>query len=445
MIGTWATRALTLFAVWVTLTAPMSASAQSAGVDILELVQQEKYDDARAELAKTPHTDLDAVFLEAQIFTRQGNPEEAVRIYRAILAVQPDRIEIRQVLARTLLEMGDLEAARFHFRTLLETDRRPGIVEQYANVLRQIERNTPSGVSATFAIVPSTNINRGTTNTFVQSGDPTSGTINQSSKETSGVGIQIGVNGFLRFPREQGGLYTASASAIQVIYSDPIYNVFQPTLALKFENGSQAGIWSWEVFARRTFRRDVSQPSGIVGVPGTVSNSSSNSYGFALSGRRALTAPNILTYSAVLQQTEFDSLTNQSGPTGTFKLGIQRNLSPSTAINGGIALGRGLPKGDSFKYRSAGVEFGLSKSWTGGWATFVGVESGVRWYDANFGFTGTKRNDRYLTLTGSVLNSTFSWQGFSPRVTCSIQTNASNIGFYDFDATECNVLLTRGF
>ena len=438
-------KSIRVAATLLCLIVPLEAPAQTAGADILSLVAQGKFDEARAALEGIPHNDLDALFLEAQILTRQGRPDEAVRIYRAILAAQPGQIPIRRVLAETLLAMGDLEGAKFHFRRLLETDRRDGVSEQYATILRRIEQNSPSGVSASFALVPSTNINRGTTNTYVQPGDPTSGTINQSSKETSGIGAQISATGFLKFPRQKGGVFTLTASAVQVLYEDAVYNIFQPTLSARFENGSEAGIWSWEVFARRTFRRDVLQPSGIPGIPGTVSNSSANSYGISFAGRRALGGPNILTYSTVIQQTDYDSLTNQSGPSATFKLGLQRNVNTTTAVNGGIVLGRGRPTGDAFKYRTAGVEAGVSKTWTGGWATYTGAEYGLRWYDAPFGFTGTKRNDRYFTVTGSVLNSTISWNGFSPRVSCSWQTNASNIGFYDYDATECNVLLTRGF
>ena len=425
--------------------ASSQAFAQSAATNILQMVQEGDFDGARATLAKTPHGDIDALYLEAQILTRQGRPGEAVKIYRAILAVQPGQIEIRQILAQTLFQMGDFEAARFHFRELLETDRREGVKQQYAAALRRIEQNTPSGVGASFAIVPSSNINRGTTNTYVQSDDPTSGTISESGKATSGVGLQFGVNGFYKIPRAQGGLYTLTASATQVLYSETVYNVFQPTLAIRFENGNEAGIWSWEVFARRTYRRDRAEPSGIIGIPDRISNSSANSFGLSVSGRRALSGPNILTYSTSVQQTQYDSLTNQDGPTASFKLGIQRNMSNTTAVNAGVSLGRGLPQGDSFKYRSAGIDVGISNTWKGGWATYAGAGVGLRWYDANFGFTGMKRNDRYLTLTASVLNSTLSWNGFSPRVTCNWQSNASNIGFYDYDATECNVLMTRGF
>ena len=221
---------------------------------------------------------------------------------------------------------------------------------------------------------------------------------------------------------------------MNVIYDKPEYNVFQPGVALRFENGNETGIWSTEVFARRAFRRDI----------GT-SNYSANTFGLSLSGRRALTGPNILTYSATGQQIEYDTVTNQSGPTANFKLGLVRNVDRTLSLNGGFTFGRALPEGDSFKYRSVGVEAGVGKLWTGGWTTYAGVEYGVRWYDARFAATGTFRNDRYLSLIGSVLNSTFSWNGFSPRLSCAYNTNASNVAFYDYDAVECYVAFTRGF
>lgn len=92
--------------------------------NILQLVGAGEFDGAREALAATPHSPIDELFLEAQILIRQGRPEDAISIYRALLAAKPGLIPIRQLLAKTLLEIGDFEAARFHFRTLLETDNR---------------------------------------------------------------------------------------------------------------------------------------------------------------------------------------------------------------------------------------------------------------------------------------------------------------------------------
>ena len=216
MIASTKTKLLLVLLAVLSLSLPLRSHAQDAGGQppsdgqIIQLVAEGKFDEARQALAAVPHNDLDALFLEAQIFVRQGRPEEAVKIYRAILAVQPGQIAIRQILAQTLLQMGDLDAARFHFRTLLETDRRDGFVEQYANVLRQIDQNSPSGVSATLTFVPSTNINRGTRNETITGsslfGD-SEGTISQDSQEKSGIGVQISANGFLKFPREEGGAF----------------------------------------------------------------------------------------------------------------------------------------------------------------------------------------------------------------------------------------------
>lgn len=406
-----------------------AAQAQNAASSILQLVAAGDFDGARRELAATPHSPIDELFLEAQILVRQGRPEDAVSIYRAVLAAQPGLIPIRQLLAKTLLEMGDFEAARFHFRTLLETDTRNGVQQQYAAALRLIQQKIPSGISASFSIIPSSNINRGTTNSIIQTGlGPFQ--ISPSSREQSGVGLQFGLTGFLRVPQGEAGLLTFSASAFQTFYSKSEFNVLQPSLSASYQSTSATGIWSIEAFARRAFR-DV--------------GSDYTTLGLQYSGRRKLSGPNVLTYSVLGQDVQYDTDPALSGPTINFDLGLQRQITPTTAISGGVRVGRGLPEVDHLKYRSASIYGGISRNWNGGWATFTGVEVGTRWYDSNFTALPFKRDDQFMVLTGTVLNSTFSWQGFSPRVSCSVQKNVSNVAFYDYTATECNIQMTRDF
>lgn len=301
--------------------------------------------------------------------------------------------------------------------------------QQYAQALRIIQQKIPSGISASFSIIPSSNINRGTTNAVIQTGlGPFQ--ISPSSQEQSGIGLQLGLTGFLRIPTGDAGLLTFSASAVETFYSKSEFNVFQPSLSANYQSTNENGVWSINLFARKAFREVGSDYTTL---------------GAQFSGRRKLDGPNILTYSVLGQNVEYETDTSLSGPTINFDLGLQRQVTPTSAVSGGVRIARGLPEVDHLKYRSASIYAGISKNWTGGWATFTGVEVGTRWYDANFTALPFKRDDSFLTLSGTVLNSTFSWQGFSPRVSCSIQKNISNVAFYDFTATECNIQMTRDF
>ena len=415
-----------------------TAYSQQAAQDILTLVQNEDYDGARAALAKTEHNDLDALFLEAQIFTRKGQVNEAIAIYRAILAAQPDQVRIRQVLAQTLFQIGEFESSRFHFRKLLEAEQNPQLRAQYANALSQIQKNIPSGVSASFSFVPSSNINRGTNNETIEGGGIFgAGTISDLGRKTSGIGFQLNVAGFHKIPYGDSGLFTFTAAATQVLYTAETFNIFQPSVSVRYDNSSPLGIWSLNGSVSHTLRRGDLEATFY----------DYTSYALSLSGRRKLSGPNILTYSLTGRYFDPDSDANdsQKGPSYELNLGGQRQLNAAHALIGGFKVGRGLPQSASYRYKSLAAYMGVSSSWPKGWSSYVGLEAGKRNYDENFGFFSFKRDDGYQTLTASVLNSNFSWRGISPRVTCSYTENRSNVAFFDYNSYECNILMTKDF
>lgn len=429
-------KALLISVVFAFAGSQTSTAQTVEAANILQLVQAGKFDEARALLAETPHGPIDAAFLEAQILIRQGRAQEAVAIYRQLLAQQPGLIPVRQLLADTLFQIGEFEGARFHFRYLLENDPNTNVRQRYANALRVIQQRIPSGVTASFSLIPSSNINRGTNNTNYNTG-----VINDSSRRKSGLGGQLVLNGFLRFPQDDGGLYTLKGTLAGIVYSASEYNSLSPGVSLEYQKTTDIGLWSIEAFANRSIKRDI--PSGLF----TVNNFTNSSYGLTYSERRKLTGPNVLDYDVSLQHVSYDTETSNSGNFASFRLGLEHRLDATTSLLGGVKLGRGLPELNYNRYKSAAVYGGMSKNWSGGWGTYFGAEFGTRWYDADFGNdpNAGKRKDDYVTLTATVLNSTISWNGVSPRLTCRAQENFSNIAFYDYPALECYMQLTRDF
>ena len=407
----------------------VAAAAQNNGAGLLSMVGQGQYDTARDALAQVEHSPVDEAFLEAQILAHQGRLVEAVEIYRAILAASPDLVPVRQVLAQTLLNMGDFDAARFQFRTLMEAEANADLRVQYANALRLIDQQTPSGINASLAIIPSTNVNRGTYNTSIQAG-ALNFSIDPSSRQSSGVGLQFGLNGFWRKPVNSNSVLTFAAGASQTLYDDDQFNILQPYVSVAYSRTEPTSTWSLTGFANRALRE---------------SGDDYTTYGMQYAARRQLTGPNTLSYSLQAQQTDFDVQTVQSGPTYSLDVGVQRQINPTTSITGGVKLSRGLPEGDHLKFLSTSLYGGVSKNWRGGWTAFTGLEVGTRNYDANFTALPFEREDEFLTLRGSVLNSTISYAGFAPRLNCTVQFNTSNVAFYDYNATECSFELTRGF
>ena len=410
--------------------APGAAQVVPVGAaGLLAMVGQGQYGKARDALRAAEHTDVDVLFLEAQILAHQGRLSEAVAAYRAILAANPGLTPVRQILAQTLFNMGDYDAARFHFRTLMEAEPNPDLRVQYANALRVIEQQIPSGINASFAIRPSTNINRGTYNTSFQAG-ALNFTIDPTSRQVSGVGLQVGVNGYYRIPVSDSAVVTLSAGASQTIYEDDSFNVTQPYASVAYTKNAAQSTWTGSVFVNRAYRD---------------AGNHVTSYGLQYSARRQVNGPYVLTYSAVAQQADYDTQPTQTGQTYSFDLGIQQQVNPTTSLSAGLKLARGLPESDAFKYWSTSAYAGVSRNWRGGWSGFMGVEVGGRRYDDNFTALTFARDDEFVTLSGSLLNSTISYAGFAPRLNCSLQINSSNVAFYDYNATECSFELTRGF
>ncbi len=402
-----------------------SVVAQTNGDGVLGLVGQGQYDKARDALKSVPHNQLDQLFLEAQILAHQGQLSKAVEAYRVILAIQPGLVPVRQVLAQTLLNMEDWDAARFQFRTLMEAEPNADLRVRYANALRIIDQKTPSGINASVAVVPSTNVNRGTYNDTISNF-----TIDPDSQEESGVGLVFGLNGFYRKPVSGNGVVTLAAGIVQSVYEEAAFMVTQPYANVAYTETASDSIWSLTGFASKTYRDE---------------NNDALTYGLRYAARRQLSGPNTLSYSFQAQNTEYSKYENQSGPTVSMDVGLQKQISPTMGISGGVKLSRGMAEDDAFKYWSTSVYGGVSNSWRGGWNASARLELGIRPYDGDFTLLSFARDDEFAILTGSVLNSTISYGGFAPKLTCTIQLNRSNVAFYDYNAQECSFEFTRGF
>jgi len=141
--------------------AQANRSGPSQANQVLTLVQQGKFEEARALLRSFEAGKFDILFLEAQIQRAEGKPDEAVKTLRSILADEPGLILARRTLAQTLIDMRDFEAAEFHLKILNRSDPNPTARGSYRQALARISRARPYGVSASFSLVPSSNINRG--------------------------------------------------------------------------------------------------------------------------------------------------------------------------------------------------------------------------------------------------------------------------------------------
>ena len=130
------------------------------------LVQERRFDEARplvAALGQAPGFALQHRFLTGFIAVETGNPEEAIRQFRAILADDPAQTRVRLELARALLMTGKEAAADHHFR-LAENDAAlpEDIVRTIRNARGVIRSQRMWNFTLDLGLAPDTNINSAT-------------------------------------------------------------------------------------------------------------------------------------------------------------------------------------------------------------------------------------------------------------------------------------------
>ena len=175
-----------------------AAFAQSADTpNISRLISTGQIEAARVAFDGQNPSQADSAFFEAQILKAQRRFPKAIRAFRQVLQIDPNYINARRELAHTLLLNRDYGPARFHFEELLKIDQNDQMSDGYRGFLNVIDQNKPVGFSGYFSILPSTNVNRRTTNTVI---DTNLGrfVIDPNSQAESGVGAQLGFSGYFR-------------------------------------------------------------------------------------------------------------------------------------------------------------------------------------------------------------------------------------------------------
>lgn len=124
-----------------------------------QLIVNEKYDQARSYLLKNGGTADDVVWLEAEIAVAQGNFGKAIKHYRALVAKYPGDLGLRSTLARLLVSNRNFQSAEFHIRQLADRVSDPNQKSALVKEANQIGQYDKFGVSGSFGLTPSTNIN----------------------------------------------------------------------------------------------------------------------------------------------------------------------------------------------------------------------------------------------------------------------------------------------
>ncbi len=417
-----------------------AAYAQSNnGAQITDLLNRGQLKSAAELLEKSNPTQSDIMFFNARVLKIRGQHSEAIALFRRILQENPNYINARRELAHTLLLDKQYGPSEFHFKALLKVDSNSQMRMGYQNFLNTIHRSQPIGFSGNFSLLPSTNINRGsshkkTNSEFLGNED---GDIDDVSRANSGIGARIGVSGFARYLTGTRSRVSLDFGVSETIYTNSLYNSTFGFAAVGFDQVTSSGRWGITPYLRYTQRNDHPITTEIEG--------DNRALGASFYHTSRLGNRSDLTFRMTRERRHHFTKDYLNGGYSSAALSFGRKISPSLRVDSTLKLESSTPQSEQSQYQGQSLKFALTKSWKGGLSTNGSLEVGQRDFIGVFLGRPEPRDDKYFTLGIGVQNSSISVLGFAPRLQCSHTQNYSNVNFFDYEVSECNFSITRNF
>lgn len=406
--------------------APPSFAQEDQSVRLL--IQLGKYDAARALLEERDASALERGLSEGLILHRQGKYQEAAALFRSILNARPEQVLVRRALVSTLIAMEDYRAAHFHLEMLIETDPNERNWAKYRTTQNRLYEKNAYGFRTSFALTPSTNLNRGTTNTVFSTGLGDF-IIDEGGREASGVGVALTFAGYRQWQFDKSRL-RLNGSISGNFYKESDANQYGLKLWADYRIPIERGYW--EVSPKVTLNYLASEKLY-------------NTKGIDLTYRKQTSAQNIWTYKVGGYYGDFYDSDYRNGVYANASASLRRKVTPTVSVIGKLGLGAGRPEAGHLQYEKYVASVDVVKSWASGWMGSVGAELEHRPYRENFTAVDYPREDNGKTLRFSVMNRNFSIRGATPRLSCQIKDVQSSVAFYDYSVKECSIGLTRRF
>ncbi len=415
-----------------TLFAAGGATARPDDSLISQLISQGQFATAQEVLEQGEPTELDNMFFVARVLKATGRADESIALFVEILNRDPNYINARRELAHSLLTVGKYNAANTQLDILNRIDQNPQMRAGYRQMQGIIDQNRPVGISGVFALIPSTNINKGTSNTeFIT----VLGTlvIDPSSQPVSGVGLQIGVSGYFRKIIDTQSRVSLNWSLTGVLYENSAYSSVNAELSLPYERRLEKGGYSIAPFYRASWNE-----AGLA----------QQATGLRFTADRRLSGQNKLALALTYEERDYPTATFQNGAFSSETLSFSRQINPSLSYTLGTAFEQSTvfdPTKTHLAYNGGKLFASVNKAWDGGLRTGFGMEVGYRQFVGDYPLTTAPRADEFYGVNFSLAHARVQLAGFVPSLRCAYTFNTSTIAFFDFDVVDCTFGVSKEF
>lgn len=418
------------------LVVPADSREQTAplAVRLDRLLDTGAYDEARQLLRRSVGSGREAALhyahFEGLILVRQNRHEDAIALFREIVAAAPDFSPSRVELARLLYRAGQADGASYHFEAISLGEDDIGLKRLAQAYLDRMRSERPYGFSGYLSILPSTNVNRGTRDTIFESGLG-SGVIGDDARETSGIGIAAGGSAYREWTLgDASSLVWTGAADIRKYTSTDAFDQLGLSITAAYVRP----------FGNVTARIGPSAEYVLVAWAPYLAR-----YGVTAGASVPLSRKSVAQFSLSMLRQDYTELDYRDGWLGYGNAALRHMLSPSLGVTAIVGFTVERTDRAHLDHDDHNIALQLDKEWRGGLiASIYGGYEGHR-YRGVFPLTSTPRRDRQLFVGGRVAHRALSFRGFAPQLTYRYTHQQSNISFYDYQAHDLGVTLTKRF
>lgn len=416
------------------LTAILLTNIPALAETVAQALQRGDGDAARAALtaqvAGRPDAGLHRAHLEGMIALRQGDVQNAITIFRAILDVAPDFEPSRLWLIRALQAAGQGNLATAQARRLASQTEDTRLRDQLLNQIATTQGARRGGVALRFALLPSTNITAGTsTETVLIDGLPF--VLDPGSRAASGLGVTLGATAWRSWALGPSWTAIGSASLDHRKFNTAL-KPDETDLALRFDaayRGQRGNIAFGPRFSLLFQDGKRARRQAGLGLSATY-----------------LAAPRLRFFltAEVLQQ-RFPQSPFRDGTRASATPGLQWALARQTILTVELPILRETTRAAHLAHTDLAFGVGVSTRLGRGLNLGVGALAGRNAYDGLYPGFAVARTDRVKSLRLNLSHESFQMRGLVPELSLTRKWQSSNIPLHRMTTTDVALSLSRRF
>ena len=354
-------------------------------------------------------------------------------------ALEPAELQFHLGKVKQDQAAGQTDAAYRRLRWLLLMDGRSSKRSlAYLQTLQDLRNQKPMNVGASFALLPSTNLVRGSSQKYFFLDDDRFVPLGDPDEDRSGLGLNLSTSASYTHAYAPGREIFTRATLGAQLYSEEDIN--SASLRLQFGHSWLNGGADYTLAASYDFalyeRAEGAEPLDW------------QALGIALTHGRKIGENDVLRMSFSLSHRQFqeDSRKIRDGVNASVTARYTHQLSPRNRLTFSGALSRANLESDSLSYVSGKVGARFDRREKSGFEWGIGGAYTLRDFDDSFSAVVSEtRRDTIAEATLSLSHRDVTIWGQHPRLSCTLKDHHSNIALYDYDTVDCAISLRHEF